>query len=50
MKFPKQEIWHMRQGIHGLQGLEKINSVAFLEGKVSEENPCVGWKLLTYNK
>ena len=42
MKFPKQEIWHMRKGIYGRSGLEKINSVAFLEVKLSEKNPCAG--------
>ena len=36
----KQEICPTRQGIYGLSGLEKINSIAFLEVTLLAENPC----------
>ena len=32
-------------GIYGLSGLEKINTIAFLEVKLLAENPCKGWKI-----
>ena len=32
----------MRQGIYGLYGLERINNIAFLEVKLSAENPRAG--------
>ena len=35
-------MWQTRQGIYGHSGLEKINSVAFLEVKLLEENPREG--------
>ena len=34
----KQEIWHTRKRIYGLSGLEKINSIAYLEVKLLVEN------------
>ena len=36
-------MWHTRQGIYCLSGLEKINNIAFLEVKLLEKNP-VRWK------
>ena len=42
IKVTKQKIWHTCQGIYGLSGLEKINSIAFLEVKLLAENPCKG--------
>ena len=36
-------MWHTRQGIYFLSGLEKINNIAFLEVKLLEKNP-VRWK------
>ena len=36
----KQEIWPTRQWIYSLSGLEKINSIAFLEVNLLAENPC----------
>ena len=38
-------MWHTRQGFYGLSGLEKINSIAYLEVKLLAENPCQGWKI-----
>ena len=38
-KVTKQEIWHTCQGIYGFSGLEKINSLVFLEVKLLTENP-----------
>ena len=38
-------MWHTRQGIYGLSGLEKINNIAYLEVKLLAENPCQGWKI-----
>ena len=38
----KQEIWHTRQGMYDLSGLEKRNSIAFLEVKLLAEKPCKG--------
>ena len=46
----KQEIWPTRQGIYGLLGLEKINSIAFLEVKILAENPSQGWKIKYFPK
>ena len=39
-----------RQGIYGLSGLEKINSIAFLEVKLLAENSCQGWKIEYFPK
>ena len=33
----KQEIWHTRKRIYGFSGLEKINSIAYLEVKLLGE-------------
>ena len=41
-KVTKQEISHIHQGIYDLSGLEKINSIAYLEVKLLAENPCQG--------
>ena len=35
----------MHQGIRGHYGLQKVNSVAFLEVTLLAENPCVGLKI-----
>ena len=35
-------MWHIHQGFYGLSGLEKINSIAYLEVKLLAENPCQG--------
>ena len=40
----------MCQGIYGLSGLEKINSIAYLEVKLVAENPCQGEILNTFRK
>ena len=34
--------WHTRQGIYGLSGLEKMNSIPLLEVKLLTENSCQG--------
>ena len=46
----KQQICQTRQGIYGLSGLEKLNSIAFLEAKLLAENPCKGWKIEYFPK
>ena len=33
------------QGIYGLSGLAKMNSISFLEEISLVENPCEGWKI-----
>ena len=50
MNVTKQEIWHTRQGIYGLWGLEKIKSIAFLEVKSLAENACQGWRIEYFPK
>ena len=50
MKVNKQGIWHRRQGIYGLWGLEKINSVAFLEVQLLVENQHKGWIIEYFRK
>ena len=42
MNVTKQEIWHTREGIYGLSGLPKVNSIAFLDVKILAKNPCQG--------
>ena len=36
---------YTRQGIYGPSGLEKINSIAYLEVKLLAENPCQEWMI-----
>ena len=43
-------MWHIHQGFYGLSGLEKINSIAYLEVKLLAENPCQGWKIEYFPK
>ena len=43
-------MWHTRQGIYGLWGPEKIDSIAYLEVKLLAENPCQGWKIEYFPK
>ena len=50
MKVTKQGIWHRYQGIYGLLGLDKINSVAFLEVKLLLEKHHKGWKIEYFRK
>ena len=44
LKLNKQENWTTRQWIYGLSGLEKINSIAFLEVKLFRKAPLPGVK------
>ena len=39
-----------RQGIYGLSGFEKINSIAFLEVKLLAKSPSQGWKIEYFPK
>ena len=40
----KQENWHAHQGIFDFAGLEKLNSIAFLEVNVINRKPLSGVK------
>ena len=42
--------WPTRQEIYGLSGLEKINSIAFLEAKLLAENLCQRSKIEYFRK
>ena len=46
----QQQIWHTREEIYGLSGLEKINSIAILEMKLLAEDLCEGWKIEYFPK
>ena len=46
----KKDIWRTCQEIYGFPGLEKVNSIAFLEEKLLAENPCKGLKVEYFPK
>ena len=50
MNVTKKETGRTRQKIYVLSGLEKINTIAFLEVKLLAENPCKGWKIEYFPK
>ena len=43
-------MWHTPEGIYDFSGLEKINSVTFLELKLLAENPYQRWKIEYFPK
>ena len=50
MKINKQKMWHTRQIIYDVSGLDKIISIAFLEVKLLVEDPIKSDKLGTFQK